>query len=98
MAKGLTAIHQRVVLADTPLKTVARAQALCMVVRTSEWNPQTGDVVEILDYMDQRQLGPITRKTDLVFKATKGKRFVDGDEWDWTRIDRITAKISSRSE
>ena len=84
-------------LADTPLKSAARAQALCMVVRTSERKLKTGDVVEILDYRDQRQLGPITCKIDLVFKATKGKRSIDGDVWDWTRIDRIPAKVSSRS-
>lgn len=93
--KGLTAIHQRAVLADTPLKTAARAQALCMVVRTSEWKPQTGDVVEILDYMDQRQLGPFARKTDLRFQATKGKRFIDGDEWYWTRIAVRSSSVYS---
>ena len=40
--RGLFAVYQRAVFADTPLKTAARAKALCMVVRMSEWKPQTG--------------------------------------------------------
>lgn len=97
--RGLSAIYQRAVLADTPLKTAARAGALCIVVRTSKWKPQTGDVVEVLDYMGPRQLeNAIVYKPDLVFKATKEKRFIDGDEWDWTRIDHVPAEVLGRGE
>ena len=49
-SRDLDAVYQRAVFADTPLKTAARAKALCMVVRNPEWKPQTGDVVETRDY------------------------------------------------
>ena len=90
--RGIIAIRQRAVLADTPLKTAARAGALCMVVRTSKWRPQTGNVVEVLDYVRPY------RKPDFVFKTTKGKKVIEGDEWDWTRIDHVPAEVSGRSE
>lgn len=97
--RGLSAIYRSAVLANTPLKTAATAKALCMVVRTIDWRPQTGDVVEVLDYMGPREVEKfIKHKSDFVFKTTKGKKLVDGDDWDWTRIDHVPAQILSRSE
>ncbi len=46
--RALRAIYRFAVFAGTPLKTAARAKALCTVVRTSDWIPQTGDEVECL--------------------------------------------------
>ena len=43
---ALSAIYHGAVFADTPLQTATRARALCMVVRTAEWKPRDGDVVE----------------------------------------------------
>ena len=63
-----------------------------MVVRTSKWRPQTGDVVEVLDYVCPY------REPDFVFRTTKGKKVIEGDEWDWTRIDNVPAKVSGSSE
>jgi len=48
--RALGATYQCAVFADTPLKTAARAKALCTVVRTSTWKPQTGDIVECLGF------------------------------------------------
>ena len=46
--RGVTAIYQRAIFAKTPLEAAARANALCMVVRSSEWKPEHGDVVELV--------------------------------------------------
>lgn len=40
----------------------------------------------------------IKHKSDFWFRTTKGRKFVDGDEWDWTRIDHVPAQILSHSE
>jgi len=45
MARGLSAIFSFSKLSKTDLQSAARAGALCMVVRTSDWKPQPGDVV-----------------------------------------------------
>lgn len=42
--RGLSANYQTAVLANTLLKTAARAKALSMVFRTIDWRPQTGDL------------------------------------------------------
>ncbi|MCJ1456494.1 hypothetical protein MMC28_006855 [Mycoblastus sanguinarius] len=62
VVRGLSAIYQRAVFADTPLQTAARAQALCVVVRTPWWKPQTGDVVEVRDYRMPDGKDEYTRK------------------------------------
>ncbi|KAK0509327.1 hypothetical protein JMJ35_008698 [Cladonia borealis] len=43
--RGVRAIRQFAILSDTPLRTAAKAEALCVVIRTSEWLPQRGDIV-----------------------------------------------------
>ena len=45
IVRGLKAIYQRAILCDTPLETAAKAEALCMVIRTASWRPRTGDVI-----------------------------------------------------
>ena len=45
--RGVNAIYQCAILAETPLEAAAKAGALCMVVRTLEWKPEHGDVVRI---------------------------------------------------
>ena len=47
--RGVNAIYQRAIFAQTPLEVAAKAGALCMVVRTLEWKPEHGDVVRIHD-------------------------------------------------
>ena len=42
--RGVRAIRQCAILCDTPLETAAKAEALCVVIRTPEWLPQGGDV------------------------------------------------------
>ena len=99
LRRGLDTIYQRAVLADTPLKTAAKAKALCMVVRNSKWRPRAGDVVEVLDYMEPCQFEKITmHKSDFVFKITKEKKRIDGKEWDWIRIDHKPGEVLSRSQ
>ena len=44
--RGLVAIHQRAIFCDTPLKTAAKAGALCVVVRSRSWMPRSGNVIE----------------------------------------------------
>jgi len=39
--RGVSAIYQRAIFAETPLKTAARARALCMVMRSPSWKPET---------------------------------------------------------
>ena len=39
VSRGLTTIIRFAILQKTPLQTAARAGALCMVVRTKEWEP-----------------------------------------------------------
>lgn len=89
IVRGLSAIHQRAALAETPLETAARARALCMVVRMPDWRPQTGDIVEALEY------GDVTNKPAFVFETTKEKRVIDGEDWNWIRIDRVPTKVNS---
>lgn len=49
--------------------------------------------------MDPREVEKVIKhKSDFVFKTTKGKKFIDGDDWDWTRIDHVPAQILSHSE
>ena len=42
--RGVRAIRQCAILCDTPLETAAKAEALCVVIRTPKWLPQEGDV------------------------------------------------------
>jgi hypothetical protein len=44
--RGLDAIFQAAVFQKTPLDTAVRAGAVCEVVRTSFWRPETGDLVK----------------------------------------------------
>ena len=55
VARGVRAIYQRAILAKTPLEAAAKAGALCMVVRTSEWKPEHGDVVTICDIQEPQE-------------------------------------------
>lgn len=82
VVRGLSAIYQRAVLAETPLKTAARAKAQCMVVRMPDQRPQTGDVVEIRDYRDSHQhQKDVTNKLDFLFETTKETNVIDGEDW-----------------
>lgn len=44
VSRGVKAIGQRAGFSSTPLESAAKAEALCVVVRTPEWVPQRGDV------------------------------------------------------
>ena len=56
--RGIRAIRQCAILSDTPLKTAAKAEALCFVIRTPEWLPQSGDVVCVREIQFPRQTRP----------------------------------------
>ena len=56
--RGIEAIRQRAILSATPLETAARAEALCIVIRTSEWLPQRGDVACVKKINFPRQIPP----------------------------------------
>lgn len=56
--RGVRAIRQCAILADTPLKTAAKAEALCVVIRTPEWLPQRGDVVCVSEIKFHSQTPP----------------------------------------
>jgi hypothetical protein len=43
ISRGLTTIIRFAKLQKTPLQTAARAGALCMVVRTKDWQPLSGE-------------------------------------------------------
>ena len=43
ISRGLTAITRCAIRQKTPLQTAARAGALCMVVRSKDWLPATGN-------------------------------------------------------
>ena len=53
--RGVKAIYQCATFAKTPLEAAAKASALCMVVRTSEWKPEHGDVVKISDVREPQK-------------------------------------------
>ncbi len=44
VVRGVRAIRQIAINSDTPLETAAKAGALCVVIRTTEWVPKRGDV------------------------------------------------------
>ncbi|MCJ1401530.1 hypothetical protein MMC11_004745 [Xylographa trunciseda] len=54
--RGLKAIWQRAVFSGSALDKASRAGALCMVVRSHEWKPRSGDIVEGLRPAPQRDL------------------------------------------
>jgi len=84
ISRGLSAIHQRAVLVPTPLKTAARARTLCMVVRTSKWRPQIGDIVKTLGYMvSQKHKTAVMYKPGFEFVTSKEMRVIDGDKGNW---------------
>ena len=56
--RGIRAISQRAILSATPLETAAKAGALCIVIRTSEWLPQRGDVACVKNINFPRQIPP----------------------------------------
>ncbi|KAL7621654.1 hypothetical protein AAE478_008981 [Parahypoxylon ruwenzoriense] len=51
--KGLNAIFRCAVLERSPLQRAARSGALCMVIRTPEWRPRTGDSIRGVCYMSE---------------------------------------------
>ena len=58
MLRGIESIRQRAILSDTPLETAAKAEALCVVIRTPEWLPQRGDVACVKEIKFPRQTRP----------------------------------------
>ncbi|TGO45279.1 hypothetical protein BOTNAR_0682g00050 [Botryotinia narcissicola] len=42
---GLNVFLRASMLANTPLQMAARANALCMVVRSQDWRPRNGDFI-----------------------------------------------------
>ena len=56
--RGVRAIRQCAIVSDTPLKTAAKAEALCVVIRTAEWLPQSGDVVCVSEIHFHSQTRP----------------------------------------
>lgn len=53
--RGVKAICQCATFAKTPLEAAAKANALCMVVRTSEWKPEHGDIVKIVNVREPQK-------------------------------------------
>ena len=53
--RGIQAIMQRATFSNTPLETAAKAEALCVVIRTQEWLPQSGDIAHISGLRFPRQ-------------------------------------------
>ena len=49
--RGVKAVGQLAVLSDTPLGTAAWAEALCVVIRTREWQPKSGDVACVSEFL-----------------------------------------------
>jgi hypothetical protein len=47
--------HSRLVRANE-VQRAARAGALCMVVRTAEWEPQPGDVIRDIDWSEEAKM------------------------------------------
>lgn len=54
LEKGLFAITQFAARCTTPLEKACRAGALCVVVRTKEWQPRSGDIVRGLKQFERR--------------------------------------------
>ncbi|KAL8797776.1 MAG: hypothetical protein Q9195_000128 [Heterodermia aff. obscurata] len=46
IVRGLDGIFRHAVTSSSPLQTAKKAGALCTVVRTRDWQPQSGDVVQ----------------------------------------------------
>jgi hypothetical protein len=45
IGRGLNAIYQRAIFCETPLETACKAGALCVVIRTKDWKPRSGESV-----------------------------------------------------
>ena len=48
--RGVEVIGQLAIFSNTPLETAAKAGALCVVIRTPEWQPQRGDVACVSEF------------------------------------------------
>ena len=56
--RGIEAIRQLAILSDTPLDTAAKAEALCVVIRSPEWQPKRGDVACVSEFHFPKRTGP----------------------------------------
>ena len=77
--RGLKAIFQHAILAETPLERAHRAGALCMVIRGPDWKPVSGREIKSEDFVyseayQNAMLGP---KAPYLQKA----KVVETDVW-----------------
>lgn len=86
VVRALRAIYQYPVFANTALSTALRARALCMVVRTSRWEPQDGDVVNSLGFrITDKFQEAVTGEPGYEYLASDDITVVDHFIWEQTQ-------------
>ena len=95
--RGVRAIRQCAILSDdTPLKTAAKAEALCVVIRTQEWLPQSGDVVRLDEIQFHSQTRPSAQSRIDREEAQKRPSFWIEANNRWFLPSNSSSKIEDR--
>ena len=94
--RALSAIWQYAVFAATPLKTAARARALCMVVRTRTWKPQTGDTSQLLGFNASDEFkNSVVHERGFEFLNLREAKTDDRPFWiKWTATNLLELELS----
>ena len=86
--RGLRAIQQCAVLAETPLEKAHRAGALCMVIRGPAWKPRDGDEVKTEGYVfSEVYKANMDKKSKTIPNHLRRARVIETDVWRWGRRD-----------
>ena len=93
IVRAIGAIYQYPIFAGTPLATARRAGALCMVVRSSDWQPADDDVIDCLRWR-------ITERFKDAFRDKPGLKYLNPmhttviRDWSWGEYVNTTRSMN----